>query len=97
MDVVISGPAKEYVAARGGQVFVRSHHYRCCSAGSTTMLDATTVAPDDLRGYETFACDGVSVSYAGDASGAPRELSIELRGRRRPRLEAYWDGCAFKI
>jgi hypothetical protein len=27
----------------------------------------------------------------------PAELLIELRGRRRPRLVACWDGCAFKI
>jgi len=27
----------------------------------------------------------------------PVELLIELRGRRRPRLVACWDGCAFKM
>jgi len=24
-------------------------------------------------------------------------LEIGLRGRRRPRVEAYWDGCAFAL
>lgn len=95
--MIISASAREFVAERGGRVFVHSHHYRCCSSGSTTMLDVSTTAPTTLQGYETIECDGVSVNYAGGASGAPRELSIELRGRRRPRLEAYWDGCLFKI
>jgi hypothetical protein len=27
----------------------------------------------------------------------PEELLIELRGHRRPRLVACWDGCLFKI
>ncbi len=97
MDVVISGPAREFVAARGGRLFVRPRHYRCCSAGSTTMLDVSTETPLDLGDFETIECGGVSVSYAGGASGAPTELSIDVRGRRRPHLEAYWDGCLFKI
>jgi hypothetical protein len=25
----------------------------------------------------------------------PQELHLELRGRRRQRIEAYWDGCAW--
>lgn len=45
-----------------------------------------------------FEPDGALQPGASRRSGdEPRELLIELRGRRRPRLVAYWDGCAFKI
>lgn len=89
--------AREYVLARGGTAFVNAARYRCCSAGSTTLLDVTTDAPADRDRYATLDCGDVAVSYLGGASGEPRELSIELRGRIRRRLAAYWDGCAFKI
>jgi hypothetical protein len=27
----------------------------------------------------------------------PDELSIELVGKRKPKLRGYWDGCSFKL
>jgi hypothetical protein len=39
----------------------------------------------------------VASSSTAEAGEAPLELLIELRGHRRPRLVACWDGCAYKI
>ena len=33
MNVVVSPEAKEYVRNRGGVLFVRSSHHRCCGGG----------------------------------------------------------------
>jgi hypothetical protein len=27
----------------------------------------------------------------------PDELHVDLRGRRKPRVEAYWNGCAYLV
>jgi hypothetical protein len=35
------------------------------------------------------------VRAVGDA--IPDELHIAVKGRRRPRVEAYWNGCAYVV
>lgn len=97
MEVQISDPARRYVVSRGGKVYVRTHSYRCCSAGSLTLLDAETTPPPDELNFDHVDCGDVNVAYFGGKNGRPEQLLIEMRGRFRPRLVAYWDGCAFKV
>ena len=72
---------------------------RKCCGGALTVLSATTVSPADAELYEPVGdpCLGVWYRRPGGTGPEPDELLIELRGRLRPRLNAYWDGCAFKI
>lgn len=96
MEVLVSDPAKEYVNAHGGTVFVRAHPHRCCS-GSLTLLDIWTKPPKDVTGFVAAASDDIEVKFSGGFSGQPHQLVIELRGVLRQHLVAYWDGCVFKI
>ena len=96
VEVLVSEPAKEFVATRGGKVYVRAHRHQCCS-GALTMLDIATKAPKDRGNYVDAHADGVDVRYDGGFSGQPHQLVIELRGILRPHLVAYWDGCAYKM
>jgi hypothetical protein len=41
--------------------------------------------------------DGVEVWFRAPAGKVPGVLEIGLRGRRRPRVEAYWDGCRITL
>ncbi len=96
VEVLVSEPAKEFVATRGGKVYVRAHRHQCCS-GALTMLDIATKTPKDRDNYVDTHSDGVEVQYYGGLSGQPHQLVIELRGILRPHLVAYWDGCAYKM
>jgi hypothetical protein len=95
VNVVVSTEAKEYVRNRGGVLFVRSSHHRCCG-GALTLLESTTEAPSDASDFLFVGSDEIEVKYHGGAVDRPHEMVIELRGVVRRRPVAYWDGCAFK-
>ena len=95
VDVVVSDPAKQYVLAHGGTVYVQADPHTCCS-GTLTLLKVRTATPKDAHQYVSAESSDIDVRFAGGRSGAPHELVIELRGMLRPHLVAFWDGCAFK-
>ena len=35
--------------------------------------------------------------YVALGGHGPKELHVDARGRRRKRVEAYWDGCAWVV
>jgi len=84
------------VATRGGTVFLRVRHNRCCSGG-LTFLDASTSADRDLHQYETVNAANPEVRLFRPGSVLPEKVSVEVRGWVRPHLVAYWDGCAFRL
>ncbi len=40
---------------------------------------------------------GLELWFRAPGGILPDVLEIGLRGRRRPRVEAYWDGCLFAL
>ena len=95
VKVVVSEGAREVVTSRGGVLFVRPKHHRCCG-GALTLLDSTTVPPRDASDFVAVGSEEIDVRFRGGALQRPRELVIELRGTVRRRPVAFWDGCAFK-
>ncbi len=73
-----------------------AHSQRCCT-GALTTLAVKTAAPDDPARYERFEDEGIIVYYSSPRGAHPDELVFKLKGSRRPRLEALWDGCAYAI
>jgi len=94
VQIVATDEARAHIAAAGGVLYVRSRSHRCCS-GPITMLEATTEAPSDLDRYRACPAGTLTVMFASFGRG-PDELAIELRGRKKKRPVAYWDGCAFR-
>ena len=84
------------MAARGGVLFLRVRHNRCCSGG-LTYLDAATSAHGDGDGYETLSETTPVVRLFHLSSALPSLVSVEVRGKVRPHLVAYWDGCAYRL
>jgi hypothetical protein len=84
------------VAARGGTLYLRVRHNRCCSGG-LTFLDASTSAHGDVEHYETLSGSTPEVRLFHLGSVLPTKVSVEMRGKVRPHLVAYWDGCAYRL
>ena len=84
------------MTARGGTLFLRVRHNRCCSGG-LTFLDASTSPQGDADRYEPFSASGPEVRLFHLGSVLPTKVSVEMRGKFRPHLVAYWDGCAYRL
>jgi hypothetical protein len=85
---------RAFIAERGGLVFVRASQRNCCG-GALVLLDTTTDVPADATAFTLYPAANVDVYYLGNPQGVPDELLIEVRGRRRPHLAAYKNGCAY--
>jgi hypothetical protein len=94
MRVVASPEAVRRVQDEGGKLFVWARPARCC-AGRITYLEAATEAPE--REFRAVGHDGFEVFLDASLARTPEELHVELHGRRRPRLAAYWNGCAYVV
>ena len=85
----------DLIRARGGRLYVWTDTHHCCS-GSTTLL-RTGPAPADGRQFDRFASEGFELWFDPGSLAPPDELHLDVKGLRRKRVEAYWNGCAFAI
>jgi hypothetical protein len=60
-------------------------------------MRAATVPPPGLSGFRLVHASGIDVWFRAPAGRLPDVLEIGLRGRRHPRIEAYWDGCSYAL
>ena len=97
MQVLLSGEAAEFVRLRGGRLWVWAAYPRRCCAATPPLMYAATQAPPGVTGFRFVPGAGLQLSFRGPADRQPDVLEIGLRGRRRPRLEAYWDGCLLAL
>ena len=95
MKVVASREVGDLVCASGGELYVRTDPHRCCS-GSLTYL-VTSAEPERGREYVRFEAEGFGVSFSAGNRTPPDELHLALRGHRKKRVEAYWNGCVYAI
>ncbi len=96
MKVTAAREVCDYVAARGGTLWVRSTRRQCCH-GALTLLSASTTQPGDAERYAPVDADlPITVLFKAE-HGSPDELVLELRGLARKRPAAFWDGCTCKM
>ena len=96
MKVLASAEVAEYVSQRGGRLFVWTDPHRCCGGGVTFLR----TAPEPPRQEHLFApveADGFELYFDGGSRIPPDEVQLVVKGLRRKRVEAYWNGCAFAI
>jgi hypothetical protein len=93
---VLSAPGVEdLVKDHGGSLFVWTDPHRCCGGGITFL--ETDWTPRRGKEFERADVEGFELWFASGSRGLPEELHLEVKGLRRKRVEAYWDGCAFAI
>jgi hypothetical protein len=93
--VDVSAEAGEFVRAQGGRLWIWAARPRVCCWGTPAYMHAATSPPPGLSGFRPVRSAGLEVWFRAPAGRRPDILEIGLRGRRRPRVEAYWDGCRF--
>jgi hypothetical protein len=94
MEVVASSEARKLVQEQGGSLFVWTKRGRCCSP--ITYLHASTEAPGKGE-FRRLEAEDIELFIAAGNRELPERLEIEVRGRRRPRIAAYWNGCAYVV
>jgi hypothetical protein len=94
VKVVASAEAVNLVRDRGGRLYVWATAERCCS-GAHARLRAST-EPDAERDFDLVPAEGFVVFFAR-MGREPEELHVDVRGRRKKRIEAYWDNCAWIV
>jgi hypothetical protein len=94
VTIVASEAARSALRERGGDLYLWTTSHACCTGG-TTLLEAATERPTagDHR-FERAAGPGFDLFIDLGARTPPRELVLELRGRRK-RIAAFWNGQAW--
>jgi hypothetical protein len=94
MRVVVSEPAADLIAERGGRLYVWPTCGRCC--GSVPYLKSAGAPPGGKEFRRVDVSAGCEVYMPVALARLPEELRVELRRYPR-RIESYWDGCAWVV
>ena len=97
MRVMVSAEAVALIRARGGRLWVWAARPRMCCAGTPSYMHAATERPAGVPGFAVVSRDDVEIWFRAPGGMAPDVLEIALHGRRRPHVEAYWDGCLIAL
>jgi hypothetical protein len=60
-------------------------------------MHAATQPPAGMSGFSPVRRAGLEVWFRIPSGPLPDVLEIGLRGKRHPRVEAYWDGCSYAL
>jgi len=94
MKVIAPPAVASFAREHGGRMFVWTKRLRCCA--KVTFLQASSEPPDE-RPFRRVDAEGFELWLSAPGFEPPDELHLEVRGRRKPRVEAYWNGCVYAI
>ncbi len=96
MRVVATPDAVCFIRRAGGMLFVRpaiSRSFRL----ALTVLEASCDPPARALEFRRIDAGDFLLFLHPGIRTLPRELNVTVRGRRRPRVEAYWNGLAYVV
>ena len=91
MNVIANDDVAGFVQDLGGRLFVWANLHRCCRGG-LTLLRTSTRAPGTGE-FQRYDADGFEFWFNPGRNSPPDELHLEVKGWRKKRVEAYWNGC----
>ena len=94
MKVLATPEARSHIRERGGLLFVWVTRSRGMIRGAIKLLRTSTEPPEDAFEWQRVETKGF-ILFLPPGLRRPRELHLEVRGRFRRRVEAFWDGCVF--
>jgi hypothetical protein len=93
VNAVASPRAVALIRERGGRLYVWLDRQRCCQ-GATYLHTAFGRPPGHL--FDAIGTDQRFELHLDTGSRQPpSEIHLDVRGLRRERVEAYWNGCVF--
>lgn len=95
MEVIADADVIELIRQRGGRLYVWADPHKCCSGNMTYLITASERRAG--RRFERFDADGFELWFDPGSLTPPDELHLDVKGWRKKRVEAYWNGCAFAI
>lgn len=93
MRVIVSAEAEAVVAAGGGTLWVWAERPAMCCGGTPVFLRASTERPANPAGFASVLTGPLDIRFRAPGGRYPDFLEIGLHGKRKPTIEAYWDGC----
>jgi hypothetical protein len=93
MRILATPEARSRIVDAGGLLFVKLSRLASVR-GRIRTLEVTTEPPDDALEYQRFETKGF-VLFLEPGLRPPRELHVDVVGRIRRRVAAFWNGCAF--
>jgi hypothetical protein len=97
MRVEVSPEAAGLISQHGGRLWVWAARPPICCGGTPAYMHAATERPPRLSGFTLVSRQEGEIWFRAPAGRLPDLLEIGVRGRRRPRVEAYWDGCLIML
>ena len=97
MRVEVSAEAARLIRQLGGRLWVWAARPRVCCWGTPAYMHTATQQPSGLSGFRLVSQTGVEIWFRAPAGRFPDVREVGLRGKRRPRVEAYWDGCRVAV
>lgn len=95
MMIVATPEARSLIREHGGMLFVRLGPLASVRGAMRRVLTSTSL-PEDALDYQRFETKGFLV-FLEPGLRPPRELHLQMVGRIRRRLRAFWNGCAFVV
>ena len=92
--VAASAETITYIRSAGGMVFVWPHSTWSCHL-HLTVLRASCDPPPRALEFQRLDAGAFLVFLHPAIRELPRELEIEVRGRRHRRIAVYWNGLAY--
>jgi hypothetical protein len=90
MRIFATPEARTLILDKGGLLFVWA------TTGVVRFLRTSTEPPPDALAWQRIECKGVLV-FLPPRHRLPRELHLEVGGRLRRRIDAFWNGCAYVV
>lgn len=94
MRILSTPEARSMINDAGGLLFVWTATVGNVRGWAKT-LRTSTEPPEDALEWRRFETKGFLVFVPPWMRRLPRELHIEVTGRARRRVRAFWNGCAF--
>ena len=95
MKVLAAPDAQAFVREHGGRLYVWTDRTRCCG-GAMTFLQTAWDPPEGEHDFHEFAGEGFRLYLDRGRLEPPDELHLALKGWRRKRVDAFWNGCAYE-
>jgi hypothetical protein len=97
VKVEASAEAVGHVKAAGGALWVWAAYPKRCCAGTPAYMHAATSRPCVDLPFRRVPHPDLEIWFRAPGDREPDVLEIGMHGRRKPKVEAYWDSCVVAL